>query len=55
MVNSGEVDGIPGHANYHYLTTILRGELGFKGFAVSDWEDIKRLYIRDKLANLSLI
>jgi len=50
MVNSGEVDGIPGHANYHYLTTILRGELGFKGFAVSDWEDIKRLYIRDKLA-----
>jgi beta-glucosidase len=50
MVNSSEVDGIPGHANYHYLTTILRGELGFKGFTVSDWEDIKRLYTRDKLA-----
>jgi beta-glucosidase len=50
MVNSAEVDGIPGHANYHYLTTILRGELGFKGFTVSDWEDIKRLYVRDKMA-----
>lgn len=50
MVNSAEVDGIPGHANYHYLTTILRGELGFKGFTISDWEDIKRLYTRDKLA-----
>lgn len=50
MVNSAEVDGIPGHANYHYLTTILRGELDFKGFTVSDWEDIKRLYARDKLA-----
>jgi beta-glucosidase len=50
MINSAEVDGIPGHANYHYLTTILRGELGFKGFTVSDWEDIKRLYTRDKLA-----
>ncbi len=50
MINSSEVDGIPGHANYHYLTTILRGELGFKGFTVSDWEDIKRLYTRDKLA-----
>ncbi len=50
MVNSAEVDGIPGHANYHYLTTILRGELGFKGFTVSDWEDIKRLYTRDKMA-----
>jgi beta-glucosidase len=50
MVNSSEVDGIPGHANYHYLTTILRDEMGFKGFTVSDWEDIKRLYTRDKLA-----
>ena len=50
MVNSGEVDGIPGHANYHYLTTILREEMGFKGFTLSDWEDIKRLYTRDKLA-----
>jgi len=50
MVNSSEVDGIPGHANYQYLTTILRGELGFKGFTVSDWEDIKRLYSRDKMA-----
>ncbi|MFA6163251.1 MAG: glycoside hydrolase family 3 N-terminal domain-containing protein [Methylobacter sp.] len=50
MVNSAEVDGIPGHANYQYLTTILRGELGFKGITVSDWEDIKRLYTRDKLA-----
>ena len=50
MVNSAEVDGIPGHANYQYLTTILRNELGFKGFTVSDWEDIKRLYTRDKLA-----
>jgi len=50
MVNSSEVDGIPGHANHQYLTTILRGELGFKGFTVSDWEDIKRLYTRDKMA-----
>lgn len=50
MINSAEVDGIPGHANYHYLTEILRGELGFRGFTVSDWEDIIRLYSRDKLA-----
>lgn len=50
MINSAEVDGIPGHANHHYLTTILRDELGFKGFTVSDWADINRLYTRDKLA-----
>jgi beta-glucosidase len=51
MVNSSEVDGIPGHANHHYLTTILRKELGFKGIAVSDWADIERLYTRDKMAS----
>jgi len=50
MINSSEVDGIPGHANYQYLTTILRGEMGFKGFTVSDWADIERLYSRDKMA-----
>src|SRR5215831_10368847 len=43
MVNSAEINGVPGHVNHHVLTDILRGELGFKGFAVSDWEDIKKL------------
>ncbi len=51
MVNSGEVDGVPGHANYHLLTEILRHELNFKGFAVSDWQDIMRLYDTDHLAS----
>ncbi len=51
MVNSSEVDGIPGHANYHLLTEILRNELNFKGFVVSDWEDIARLHTRDRMAD----
>ena len=43
MVNSAEINGVPGHINRHILTDILRDELGFKGFVVSDWEDIKKL------------
>ena len=43
MVNSGEINGVPGHINHQLLTDILRGELGFKGFVVTDWEDIKKL------------
>lgn len=43
MVNSGEVNGVPVHASRYILTDILRTELGFKGVAVSDWEDIKKL------------
>src|SRR5205814_6258857 len=43
MVNSAEINGIPGHVNHHILTDILRDELGFNGFVVSDWEDIKKL------------
>jgi beta-glucosidase len=43
MVNSGEVNGIPGHVNKTLLTDVLRGELGFDGVIDSDWEDIKKL------------
>src|SRR5229473_4707829 len=43
MVNSSEVNGIPGHANGHLLKDVLRGELGLQGFVVSDWMDIKKL------------
>jgi beta-glucosidase len=50
MVNSAEINGTPGHVNRHVLTDILRGELGFKGFVVSDWEDIKKLVTQWKVA-----
>lgn len=50
MVNSAEVNGVPGHVNRQLLTDVLRGELGFKGFVVSDWEDIKKLVTQWKVA-----
>jgi beta-glucosidase len=43
MVNSGEVNGIPGHVNSWLLKDVLRGEMKFDGVVVSDWEDIKKL------------
>jgi len=49
MINSGLINGIPTHVNKHILTDILKGELHFTGFIVSDWQDIENVYRRDKL------
>lgn len=51
MVNSGEVNGIPVHANKYLLTDVLRDELGFEGVVITDWEDIKYLHSRHKVAS----
>jgi len=50
MINSGLVNGMPVHASYDILTTLLRKELGFKGLVVTDWGDIENLYNRDRVA-----
>lgn len=50
MINSGEMNGIPVHMNYDVLTTLLRDELGFTGIALTDWEDIKYLVSRHRVA-----
>jgi beta-glucosidase len=43
MVNSGEINGVPVHANRYLLNDVLRTELGFRGTVVSDWEDIRKM------------
>ena len=50
MVNSGELNGIPVHINKKILHDLLRSELGFEGVLVTDWEDIKYLVSRHKVA-----
>jgi beta-glucosidase len=50
MVNSGELNGIPVHINKKLLHDLLRVELGFEGVVVTDWEDIKYLVSRHKVA-----
>lgn len=49
MVNSALINGIPTHINKHILTDILKNELGFTGFIVTDWQDIENVYRRDKM------
>jgi len=51
MINSGEINGTPVHADHHILTDILRTELGFDGIAVSDWEDIIKLVTVHRVAS----
>jgi beta-glucosidase len=50
MVNSSEINGIPVHSDRFLLVDVLRGELGFDGFVVSDWADIDNLYTREMVA-----
>lgn len=50
MINSGDVNGEAVHSSSRILTKLLREELKFKGVAVTDWEDIIRLYRNHKVA-----
>ena len=51
MVNSAEINGVPGHINKFLLTDVLKGEMKFDGFVVTDWEDIKKLVSQWKVAS----
>lgn len=51
MINSGDMNGIPVHADSWVLQDLLRDELGFEGLVVTDWEDIKYLYERHMVAD----
>ncbi len=44
MTAHNELNGIPCHGNSWLINDILRDELGFDGFIVSDWMDIERLH-----------
>ena len=46
MASYNEVDGVPSHANKWLLRDILRREMGFKGFVVSDYYAIWELGYR---------
>ncbi len=43
MASYNEIDGIPSHANYWLLHDVLRGEMGFEGAVLSDYDGIEQL------------
>ncbi len=45
MAAHNEVAGLPGHMDKFMMTDVMRDRWGFKGFYVSDWNDISRIDI----------
>jgi beta-glucosidase len=43
MASLNAMDGVPGAVNEAMLDGVLRGEWGFRGFVVSDWDGVKEL------------
>jgi beta-glucosidase len=50
MPSYNEIDGIPSHANRWMLKDVLRGEWGFDGTIVSDWQAVSQLVGRHHVA-----
>nr|HPM31097.1 glycoside hydrolase family 3 N-terminal domain-containing protein [Chryseolinea sp.] len=49
MASYNEIDGVPSHANKWMLRDVLRGEMGFKGYVVSDYYAVRELADRSGL------
>ncbi len=43
MISFSSWNGMKNHENRYLITDVLKGELGFKGFTVSDWEAIHQI------------
>jgi len=43
MISYSSWNGVKMHANRYLITDVLKGELGFSGFVVSDWQGIDQI------------
>ena len=50
MTAHNEISGTPCHSSKWLMEDVMRGECGFKGFVVSDWMDIERIYDLHRVA-----
>lgn len=59
MTAYGSIDALPLTANKRMLTEILKDELGFEGFVVTDWENVKSLvknqHVAENIKDASLM
>ncbi|WP_405226139.1 glycoside hydrolase family 3 N-terminal domain-containing protein [Lentisalinibacter sediminis] len=51
MTSFSEIDGVPATASEFLLETVLRGEWGFEGLVVSDWDSVRQLSIHGLTAD----
>lgn len=50
MSSYNDYDGFPIQSSYYWLTTRLRGEMGFRGYVVSDSDAVEYLYTKHRTA-----
>jgi len=51
MTSFSDLSGVPATGNSYILDDVLRGEWGFDGFVVSDWDSIRQLRIHGLTEN----
>jgi beta-glucosidase len=50
MASYNEIDGVPDHANSWLLNDVLRGEWGFTGYVISDYDAVRRMIYRQHIS-----
>jgi beta-glucosidase len=51
MTSFSDLNGVPATGNSYILSDVLRGEWGFEGFVVSDWDSVRQLQIHGLTEN----
>lgn len=54
MLAYHDMDGVPLHASKKWCSDVLRGELGFDGVSISDWDAVQMLNWYDRVASTKL-
>ena len=43
MISYSGINWIPNSINSHYILNLLREDVGFRGFTISDYDDLERI------------